>query len=50
MKFELYNLTDDPQEGSDLTAQEPTRTESMKTQLETWLKPVTQSLNGKDYK
>ncbi len=49
VKYELYNLADDPEEARDLTAQEATRTESMKTQLEQWLKSVAQSLNSADY-
>jgi arylsulfatase A-like enzyme len=48
-RIELYNLSDDPQEGRDLATAQPDRTESMRRQLETWLSSVVRSLNGKDY-
>ena len=49
VKFELYNLANDPQETTDLAARNPRRFDSMKAQLEQWQKSVVQSLNGKDY-
>lgn len=49
VKYELYNLAADPQEGRDLTAQDATRSESMKAHLEQWLTSVVRSLNGADY-
>jgi arylsulfatase A-like enzyme len=49
VSFELYDLGDDPQESNDLVAQKPDRVDSMKAQLEAWLRSVVQSLNGKDY-
>jgi arylsulfatase A-like enzyme len=48
-RIELYNLSDDPQEGRDLATAQPDRTESMRRQLETWLSSVGRRLNGKDY-
>jgi len=47
--FELYNLMEDPVEGTDLLARESIRVEAMTRQLEAWLLSVTQSLNGEDY-
>ena len=49
MKWELYNLADDPQEAADLAKQEPDRVQRMQTELEAWLASVARSLNGKDY-
>jgi len=49
IKFELYNLADDPQESNDCAAAQPERAKAMKAQLEAWLKSVAQSLNGADY-
>ena len=50
VKFELYNLADDPEEGKDCAATNSGRTQAMKDELETWLQSVVQSLNGKDYR
>lgn len=50
VKLELYNLADDPEERTDLAAQESKRVKSMKSQLEAWLASVVRSLNGKDYR
>lgn len=49
VKWELYNLADDPQEATDVAKQEPDRVQRMKTDLERWLASVSRSLNGKDY-
>ncbi len=49
VKYELYNLVADPEEGRDLTVQDATRVDLMKSQLEAWLKSVVRSLNGADY-
>ena len=49
VKFELYNLADDPQEGHNVLDAQSERAESMRTQLEAWLASVARSLNGKDY-
>jgi len=49
VRFELYNLADDPQEGTDLAVRSPERVDTMRTELEAWLRSVVQSLNGKDY-
>ena len=50
-KYELYNLEDDPMESKDLVkdpaqAQRVTR---MQRELDSWMRSVMQSLNGKDY-
>jgi len=50
VKFELYNLVDDPRESGDLFGTQPARSGAMKTQLETWLASVVRSLNGEDYR
>jgi len=47
--FELYHLGDDPKESNDLSAREPERVKSMRSDLEAWLQSVARSLNGKDY-
>jgi arylsulfatase A-like enzyme len=49
VKWQLYNLTDDPGEQDNLITRQSDRAESMKGQLEAWLKSVVRSLNGKDY-
>ncbi|MBP1768511.1 MAG: betC 1, partial [Candidatus Aminicenantes bacterium] len=49
LKFELYNLADDPNEGKDLAGGSPERRKSMLAELEAWLRSVVRSLNGKDY-
>jgi len=50
VKFELYNLADDPREGKDCIATQPERAKAMQAELEVWLKSVARSLNGKDYR
>ena len=49
IKFELYNLIQDPMETDDVADQQPDQTESMKSALHQWLTSVVQSLNGEDY-
>ncbi len=49
VKFELYNLADDPAEQNDLANRDTDRANSLKSQLRTWLVSVVNSLNGKDY-
>ena len=49
IKWELYNLAEDPLESNDLIAIQPERTKSMKSSLKQWLKSVVHSLNGRDY-
>lgn len=51
-KFELYNLTDDPMETTDLS-EDPAhkqRLERMKRDLDAWMRSVVRSINGRDYK
>ena len=50
VKFELYNLADDPPEQNDVATQNADRVNSMKSQLESWLTSVVNSLNGRDYR
>jgi arylsulfatase A-like enzyme len=50
VKFELYNLAEDPEEGNDLAGRNPKRVKSMKTELEGWQRSVVRSLNGEDYR
>ena len=50
VKFELYNLAEDPAEQNNLIAQNTYRANSMKSQLQTWLVSVVNSLNGRDYR
>jgi len=50
VKFELYNLNEDPEEKKDLTAQHIERVKSMKSELKDWQVSVIRSLNGKDYR
>jgi len=49
VKFELYNLAEDPMEKTDLADKYPDRFENMKPQLKKWQLSVIRSLNGKDY-
>ena len=50
VKFELYNLADDPAEQNNLVTRDTNRVNSMKSQLESWLVSVVNSLNGRDYR
>jgi arylsulfatase A-like enzyme len=50
VKFELYNLADDSAEQNDRSTRDTDRVNSMKSQLETWLVSVVNSLNGRDYR
>ena len=47
--LEQYNLEKDPGELNDLSASEPEKVKTMKSEIETWLKSVIFSLNGGDY-
>ncbi len=47
--FELYNLSDDPQESRNVFEDHAERAESMRRQLAAWLLSVVRSLNGEDY-
>jgi arylsulfatase A-like enzyme len=49
VRWELYNLADDPTESRDRLADEPRRTGKMKADLTAWLQSVVRSLNGEDY-
>jgi arylsulfatase A-like enzyme len=50
VSFELYNLTDDPMESSDVLSEESERARAMQAELDAWLKSVVRSLNGQDYR
>lgn len=50
VKWELYNLADDPGEQENLLTRQRDRVKSMKSQLEAWLESVARSLNGRDYR
>ncbi len=50
VSWELYNLANDPKETADLLDKEPSRVKQMRGELSTWLKSVTHSLNGADYR
>ena len=47
--YELYDLTKDPMETSDLREKEPARVSKMKASLENWQRSVLNSWAGKDY-
>lgn len=49
VRWELYNLADDPQESTDQSGLQPQRTAGMRPGLEKWLASVAASLNGRDY-
>jgi len=49
VKWELYNLADDPKETNDIASQQRDRLQQMATSLENWQTSVLRSLNGKDY-
>lgn len=50
-RFELYNLTADPMETTDLSndPKHAQRLKRMKKELDAWMRSVVQSINGKDY-
>ncbi|MEX0939124.1 MAG: sulfatase-like hydrolase/transferase [Pirellulales bacterium] len=49
VRWELYNLADDPNEQNNRVPQESDRVERMREGLRTWLVSVVNSLNGEDY-
>jgi hypothetical protein len=49
VKFELYNLAEDPMESKDVASEQARRVRSMQSQLQRWQKSVVQSLNGEEY-
>ncbi len=51
-RFELYNLTDDPMEKTDLSKlpQHTQLLDHMQRELDAWMRSVVRSLNGKDYR
>jgi arylsulfatase A-like enzyme len=50
VKYELYNLAEDPQEKNDLSSREAGRMALMKPGLQAWQESVIRSLNGEDYR
>ena len=50
-KYELYNLADDPMETTDRSGdpQQQDRLARMQQELDTWMRSVVRSINGKDY-
>jgi len=50
VRWELYNLADDPKETRDLAASETERTASLRRSLDAWLGSVMASLRGEDYR
>lgn len=49
LRFELYNLAQDPNEEKDVVAEHPEMIRAMKIQISDWQASVVNSLNGKDY-
>ena len=49
VKWEIYNLANDPKESRDLAANETQRVAKLRGQLDSWLESVGRSLNGEDY-
>jgi len=49
IRWELYNLADDPGETNDLYESQSERAEKMQAALAAWQKSVVRSLNGADY-
>lgn len=49
VKWTLFNLTNDPQEQRDLSAEYPEIVADLKIDLEAWLSSVVQSFKGADY-
>lgn len=50
VRWELYNLADDPREQHDLAESQPDRAGAMRRALEGWLESVARSQNGEDYR
>jgi arylsulfatase len=49
-QWELYDLTVDPSERTDLAAKHPEVVNRMKAELENWQQSVLRSFRGEDYK
>jgi arylsulfatase A-like enzyme len=49
VSWEIYNLSSDPYEESNLAAAEGARISSIRGEIELWLEAVVRSLNGEDY-
>ena len=50
VRFELYDLADDPDEKNNLAAEHSDRANVMRAELERWQASVVRSLNGRDYR
>ena len=50
VRFELYNLAEDPMETNDLSTSNQGKVKAMSKQIGAWMKSVIHSLNGDDYK
>jgi arylsulfatase A-like enzyme len=48
-RFELYRLSGDPAETTDLAGRHPERVQAMGASLDAWMRSVIDSLNGADY-
>ena len=48
--FELYNLESDPDEATNIVADQTERVDSMTDELASWQQSVVRSLNGEDYR
>ncbi len=49
IRWELYDLADDPSEKTNVAATKPERVQKLREGLDRWLKSVVNSLNGADY-
>lgn len=49
VRFELYQLVDDPTETNDVSGEHPERVADMKSAIEAWQRSVLESWSGKDY-
>ena len=49
VRYELYNLANDPKETTNLIQEEPAKAQEMKKTLDAWMQSVLDSMNGLDY-